>query len=516
MRPLHPTALPAFLAGAPPEGSAVPTVTGETAVELATLTPVIGGGVEPQEPDRTDLVRLPAVRGALRSWWRRLYGPGPNPPDGEVEKLFRREACLWGAVGVTDEENESKVVTRPGARRSRVELRIEILDPGRLLPAGYHEVTQRGLRAVPRWSIGSRLGYALFPLQRTREERNAHRGGGALPTRSVRENLRFRLRLSVRGEERVQAPSAEDMRQVLASLWAWVHLSGLGARTRRGFGALRIVGSPAFSGLTDRDRESWLRAFHPPRADELPAWLEHFFDLSKAAEPGLGSARFLTGRAAAKPGAAHEELLDLLQTFRQGEGMGRDPGRGRPGRSRWPEGDLLRVRADREGWTPYEHPPTPEVRQAVAADEVGVPRAAFGLPLLVRFKDRMDGNADATFYPAGTGNGRNGADPSTSKPQRWASPLLLRPLALSDGRFAPLAVVLPDRPPEKLRLEFAARKPEEQIPWKRPGGARPPIADYLGRQRGEGDGVEAFALWLEDEKRYRTIRPLGRKEQGRG
>ena len=52
---------------------------------LRLLTPIIGGGVRPMEPDRAQPVRVTALRGALRWWWRVLQ----STPD--VRELREHE-----------------------------------------------------------------------------------------------------------------------------------------------------------------------------------------------------------------------------------------------------------------------------------------------------------------------------------------------------------------------------------------------------------------------------------------
>ena len=505
MRRPRPTALPAFLhqpGTAPSLGDKPACLEWAAGFHLSTITPIIGGGVESAEPDAIDLVRVPGIRGQLRHWWRFLYAEDDEMErPGAAEGLFARESALWGGLDVAAGDGGKN-----GSRVSRVRLRVRVDDAGEVLPAGWHEISHRGkLKTLPRWALGNRLAYALFPLQRTAEERARHRGPQKMATRPVRQGLRFRLELKVRGEKPAAEPVAEDVRQVLAAVWAWVHLGGLGARTRRGFGALALEEPPELGDL-DGLKTEWSSLFRPP-GGELGKWWTAF---RRAAWPGseapplrFSTTEALAGEPAPHGDRAHEELVGLLATFRQGPRVGRDPSRDRrPGESRWPEPDLLRLaRASgaRER-KDYDHPPSREAIEAYAGEELGAPRAAFGLPLQVRFKytDRRDGKADATLLPEGS--------------QRWSSPLLLRPLRTAGGNFTPVIWILGGSRPDEVRIEFAGATGKATV--KGSAGARDVIAEYLGKA--EGDALRAFALWLRDNHRYRPLTggAGGRKRHG--
>src|SRR5436853_6010980 len=71
------------------------------------------------------------------------------------------------------------------------------------------------------------LAYAAFPLQET-------------PKNSVSTGVKFTLKISF--PERIKdgnGPDALLRNEIEAALWAWETFGGIGARTRRGFGALR-------------------------------------------------------------------------------------------------------------------------------------------------------------------------------------------------------------------------------------------------------------------------------------
>ena len=445
---------------------------------LRVITPIVGGGVEAMEPDTVDIVRLPEVRGVLRWWWRALYAGEAEEPDA----LFQREAALWGGVDVPAGPEKTSY-------RSRVRLQSRILSPGRVVPAGTHQPGRDGKpRAFPTWTLGKGLGYALFPLQRTTDERRKFRGQ-AMPTRAVRTGVRFELSVAVVApprpkdetdegkRQRLQARWPDEIREVLQTLWAWIHLGGLGARTRRGFGALALDGDARVGeGFPGPEDAAALLA------EDLAAGWRRLQGLNRLG-PRLAGARLLVGPEARDAAAAHEALVSALWTFRQGVGFAREAGKGRPGHSRWPEAEHLRRlnegRAE-GGGDPGEEP--------------GVPRAAFGMPLIVQFKDAKDRGAGATIVPAGE---RGDAEADGA---RWASPVLLRPSASGPAGYRPQVLLLGgDRPHggpgQRAGRPVAAGSGAHRERRRRPGRAQ---ATSRGRERRRRQGLRDLAR---DERR---------------
>jgi hypothetical protein len=118
------------------------------------------------------------------------------------------------------------------------------------------------------------------------------------------------------------------------------------------------------------------------------------------------------------------------------------------------------------------------------------PRAAFGLPIVVRFKrsDRNDSTANADLAV--------GADEG-----RWMSPLRLRPIACKDGKWVPVALLLAARPwlsgggpitihNEGIKFcgEIRLRSGRSAI---QPGG---PLKKWV--DKGGGDAACGFMEWL--------------------
>lgn len=491
---------PALTAGPPAAENLIAALARpQITLDLQTVTPVVGGGVEPFEPDATEPVRVPGVRGQLREWWRRLYSR-----DGEdADSLFAREAKLWGGVGTGEGEAGSAGAggeEGPGLR-SRVVIRLDpsALRPGNVAPAGSHPPDGQGRpKAMPDWEGGRALGYGLFPLQRTDAERQGQRG--PLATKSVRKSLSFRLVVSLRPGPRPLSESEqrESLRQVLAALWVWIHLGGLGARTRRGFGALELKTVAKLEGFPPGCEDlatEWTSLLAPSGNLEFEDLFIRFEGAAGASNP-FWPPLLYSGQDFAMAAQAHETLLAALQFFRQGAGFARDPGTPSPGRTRWPEANLLRVHRDPAA--NWEHPIPDDVK--ANPDGVCAPRAAFGLPIVMQFKSdrqararglRPDSDAKGQILPEGF--------------ERWASPLLLRPVRSPQGRYRPLVIVLGSRVPGNVRIRYEGETQNGATGIRVPctGGARPDILTRLAAAGGRA--IEAFTAWLTSARGFHRI-----------
>ncbi len=352
------------------------------------LTPLFGGGVEPREADPITVVRATEVRGHLRFWWRALRG---WQAGGNLQRLRELENAIFGSAG------------EGGASPLAVEVEV--------LKAGEKVDIARYARAV-RWYLG-------FPLRGE---------GGWAP---VREGVTFRLRL--RFPERV---GDLDMAQELeAALWAWETFGGIGARTRRGFGALFREGP------------------RPPREEEIREGLWRYSRLEGWPE---GVPHLTPESLVRVVPLSWKELAERYQAFRQARPGGNSRS---PGRSLWPEPDEVRRLTGRHA---PQHAPRHRVRK--------FPRAQFGLPILFHFKDRGD-PSDTTLKPH-------------EDIERRASPLLFRPLA---ERLSVVAVLEGAQFPEKkLVLKANGRT------WEVDPSLTPEEAMEILPLRGQVDPVRAF------------------------
>ena len=368
------------------------------------ITPMFGGGVKAGEVDRGLPIRASALRGQLRFWWRLLNGAGRNPTD-----LFIAESALWGGI------------SSKGPRASQVTLQVKAAPTD-----GQQLIAKRELKS----KLPSFPAYALI-LEPEVDPELLNAGYGF--------ELVLRFKRTVKSRQR---------EQVIEALRWWASFAGVGARTRRGLGAVKLIS---------------------PDVELKPVSVEEVESHGGRMILGLP-----TGSDAVK---AWKEAVDALRSFRQGKGIGRNPGSGnRPGRSRWPEPDTIRRLANTHAATHApEHP----------VDGV-YPRAAFGLPLVFHFKDGGD-PSDLVLEPEGEGRDR-----------RMASPLILRPY--HDGRqYHALALLLPgwkERVSVPVVLDSATAAPGPA--WPEDADDRERLARNIEPMRGRGtDALSAFMSYFQ-------------------
>lgn len=338
------------------------------------VTPLFGGGPTTRVADATAPVRGGTVRGHLRFWWRACNAHRFSRP----EDLFAAEEAIWGSARV-----EAHRKSGPGA----IEVGIEIRNPGEPRVCG---VWERRMTWTDNWP-----GYALFPFQGKANDPSD-------PPAKALVDVAFRLTLSraphIPGEQMDELRRAAE-----AAVWAWVTFGGVGARTRRGCGAL----------YCDDPR------FHP-NGGNIRAWLEARAR-THLAEPVDGGTRLavptlhgawisLRSTQDASPVAAWSEAVDVYRRFRQQKAGGPY------GKSIWPDADAVRE-LHRSGGRP-----------------ISFPRAELGLPIVFQFQDR--------------GARRRGDPPQATLEvdqdgaRRMASPIIVKPLMVARQEAVALAVRL--------------------------------------------------------------------------
>lgn len=295
------------------------------------VTPMYGGGVKAGEVDKDMPIRATEIRGQLRFWWRLLNQKNYS----DAQALFKAERATWGGLG--DEETLAK---------SKVAVMVS---------------KQPGFKTQPSKEAIEGIKYVF--------------GQGEVQWLSAPQKFEIRL----------QYPHSVELEVVKAFQW-WATFGGVGAKTRRGFGAIQVQDVVVVS---DQELQEMgcLVARAETTADALSAW---------------------------------QNGNDKLHHFRQRRGFARAQGSARPGRSYWPEPDQLRrdFKKDDDG----KHKP------AHAAGNV-FGRAAFGLPIIFDFRKNSE-PAKTELLPAGD-------------KERMASPLILRP-CLHNGRWTATALLLPN------------------------------------------------------------------------
>jgi len=305
--------------------------------ECQLVTPMYGGGVLAGETDQAMPIRASAIRGHLRFWWRIACVPD-NP-----EKLRSAEEAIWGGIG------------DHGAKASKVSVYVDC-PKNRLETISTKRLNGRGVKYL--------LGVA--------EHTSCLNSG-------------FRFTLSIRYPDAIK----EDVETALR--W-WASFGGIGGRTRRGFGAIKIAGIDSIS------------------TQDMPDSMTLSFVSSASGKKYFESAE-----------KAWEAAAFSLYKFRQGEGIGRNQGNQdkRPGRSYWPEPDQLRRMIKKHK---INHEPEHPAGNAF-------PRAAFGMPIIFDFNDKTQKEPPKmTLTP--------------QSKERMASPLIIRPYTDGD-RWCAIALLLP-------------------------------------------------------------------------
>ncbi len=402
------------------------------------VTPMYGGGVQAGVVDTDMPIRATSIRGQLRHWWRFLYRQRYNAahPDQPISSaaLFAAERAIWGGLGDADTLARSVVSVAVSAAKPAPALRK-------------HASHYRAAR------------YALFPAL-----------SAGLDANLLKEGFEFRLTMI--------APEAV-VAQIQACVHWWAAFGGVGARTRRGLGAVKV-------------RDSSGNLLPMPAEAEVAA---------------VGCALTLVPYGDGRnPLPAWEAVVECLKQLRQGEGIARNPAtlkgtppRSIPGRSYWPEPDSIR-RLIHQELRRGERAHAPDARKPIA-----FPRAMFGLPIITRFpiKDRGpdtdDDPQDTELLPKLPGEDQ----PAT----RLASPLLLRPMC-RDGVWYAGALLMPLDAVRSMGLVLRKTNREKTVVarldadawWRNEfaaqvdplNGHADPIAAYLDRLRAGGKPAGAL------------------------
>jgi CRISPR-associated protein Cmr1 len=374
-----------------------PTHDTELRLKLKVVTPILGGAVRTREIDEVDIVRASGIRGQLRYWWRALYGHRHETPRA----LYESESELWGGVAQVKGRAESM------PRRSRVSVRVEVQASG-----------QRDTSEVRPGAAGA---YALFPAR----AESGTGGSPGLPT-APRRSPGTTFVLAVRFP--AVCPRTDEIKTSIA---AWVLLGGIGGRTRRGLGALEPTDGLE-SVLGQRSPKEFLKDLCGPL--ESVAASRDF--------PSLAGARCYFSEPSDIAFDKWVEAVGWVSAFRQKPNLARDPdpggpGRPRPGRSRWPESDLVRRAAGaRVGEVRFAH----VVRYG---GSFAFPRAQFGLPILSRWQQK-----DRSGQPYPRSEPGKSYELNLDGYERLASPLIVKPFWTGKNAWVSLALWLTRKDPD--------------------------------------------------------------------
>ncbi|SJL83234.1 type III-B CRISPR module RAMP protein Cmr1 [Vibrio palustris] len=361
-----------------------PTKTWQT-YNCTLVTPMYGGGVKAGEVDKDMPIRASSIRGQLRFWWRIACGPFNSPKE-----MFDRETAIWGGIG------------DDGATVSQVEIRVSNVDcKGEVAAFEYerHHKDRNKFKSVPKPHPELGHAYALFSAQgKLSKDKTAIE---ELPHKIAKTGLFFELQLNFKTHTE-GALISEQINEVKESIRWWSSFGGVGSRTRRGLGAVKVTGD----GIIPVTRGE---------VEEKGGVLEL---VTRNGKPETDAHAVVCWRYG----------CDKLRDFRQAKNVGRNPpkpdSKSPAGQSRWPEANSVRNLA--ESHSKKHSPSDPKTNF--------FPRASFGLPIIFHFQQD-------------SGPGRE-PDDHTLKvadkdKERMASPLVLCPYY--NGKYwESAALLLPD------------------------------------------------------------------------
>ena len=172
--------------------------------EVEVITPLFLGGADSRKAE----LRAPSIKGALRFWWRALYG------SDDLKEMKARESEIFGS---TDKKSGFNVKVS-GIKKVQPVLAD--------LPRGPKVLTKSKGRTFP-ISIIEYLSYGLYkwdPSKRKNVYKREHFPSGTT----------FKLIL--------RTVNKSSSHEILNSLYALANYGGLGSCSRNGFGSLRIPG----------------------------------------------------------------------------------------------------------------------------------------------------------------------------------------------------------------------------------------------------------------------------------
>jgi CRISPR-associated protein Cmr1 len=392
--------------------------------EYRLITPLYGGGVNPNEADPVTSVRATEIRGHLRFWWRASRGGRFN---SNTTALKKEEDAIWGKAYEKGDKEVPLVQT--------IQIMVDVEKAGESIKPFYMERK----RVKP---INNIPGYAAFPLQSNQDEQK--KPEPYIPC--VQKDVSFTLTISY--------PQAHS-EDIEAALWAWETFGGLGARTRRGFGALHLLaidGKPYRMLPASHNVERWIReklSFYV----EAGSFQDDIPHLSKEIQLAVTAPHN-------DPMWVWNKLINSLRNFRQYKDV--------RGHNVWPEAKAIR---SLPGNTSQSHPQK-------------FPRAAFGLPIIFHFT-----GANA---PTDTTLKEQGENKEEKSKERFASPLILRPLLCNDNRVVGLALLLEGSRVDLEHLVLEEQKEQKKAPYYVQGTLTKLEAQSIEVLKGETNVLQAF------------------------
>lgn len=347
------------------------------------ITPLFGGGAVTKKADEVKIIRETEIRGQLRFWWRAIRG-GRFSSIPEMKKV---EDSIFGSTEIP----------------STVKIEIQIENKG------------------SKFNLPRELGYASFPL----------RDSDAFVLNGISFSLVISFPIKFKDD-------------LAATFWIWETFGGIGARTRRGFGALQ---------LTELKENDKVTTFELTDSEQKIREKAKKIIVDGNAPNGMPylkkDLRLLVIEKPISVIEVWKKLIDNYKNFRQQRKIEQEYSENyrrmedRPKRSKWNEPetirDLLRQRLNKRDRETKE---IIKQHQPIEPNFEKFPRAAFGLPIVFKFKDSFKSE-----NPRDRGFDRNYLDPrktilNPTGYERFSSPLILRPIACQNNKAIGIALIL--------------------------------------------------------------------------
>lgn len=356
--------------------------------EYRLITPLFGGGVDPGEADPVTVIRASEIRGQLRFWWRATRG---GQFDGKLEDMKAAEDALWGAAS-----------TKKQGGPSLVQVEVDILNSGRSETVySVNRYSNKGNPVADHQKKSQTSEYVSFPLQPRREETEI-----GWKSKPVVLGITFKLTFRFAAKTKYHDKDWQIEPEVNAACEAWSTFGGVGARTRRGFGALC---------LENQNNKSASQHWPTSQVEACTKWIQEILNRSTGKWdshiPHLSpTVKFAVTRASSSPTKVWDDLVNALKIFRG-------------------QVDVI----------PYRKNDIQAIRRLLQPKPISesirdFQRATLGLPLIYQ---NLKG-----IYSRGQRVESVTLQGKSKEQQRYASPLILRPLACSDGTYVGLALLI--------------------------------------------------------------------------
>lgn len=187
-------------------------------VECQTITPLISSGANLEELE----LRAASVKGLLRFWWRTFQDPS------NTEELYKKESNIFGS----SDKNYGASKIKINISYDKFELNQKIKRANTLFSMAFKSIG----------NYRSALTYLLFPFL----ERDKIKKDYILKRSILLPPFNFQINMLM---------PEEIVDEVLKSLWLLNVFGGIGARTRRGFGAFKITDIRVLDLITEKEKQ---------------------------------------------------------------------------------------------------------------------------------------------------------------------------------------------------------------------------------------------------------------------